>query len=189
MITLGGDSMEPLASRGDRLLIDIGERDPVPPGNFVVWDWSRSGSNTCLTPRSAPGEAQVRQPGVRRLRMPRRRNPHRRARRLGRAAALRCPAQTACSLQSASRILRGPGITTVNECLPHAIKFPGKRNAAVTFKMFLPAHVRGAAPPTRGDLEQGTARGHHQRRRVRHHRGMRCPQARAGPASRHGRPQ
>ena len=38
MITLGGDSMEPLASRGDQLLIDISERDPVPPGIFVVWD-------------------------------------------------------------------------------------------------------------------------------------------------------
>ena len=37
-ITLGGDSMEPLASRGDRLLIDISERDPVPPGIFMVWD-------------------------------------------------------------------------------------------------------------------------------------------------------
>ena len=49
MITLGGDSMEPLASRGDRLLIDISERDPVPPGIFVVWDWSRSGSSMCRT--------------------------------------------------------------------------------------------------------------------------------------------
>ena len=37
MITLGGDSMEPLASRGDRLLIDNSERNPVPPGIFVVW--------------------------------------------------------------------------------------------------------------------------------------------------------
>lgn len=38
MITLRGDSMEPLASRGSQLLIDISERDPVPPGIFVVWD-------------------------------------------------------------------------------------------------------------------------------------------------------
>ena len=38
MITPGGDSMEPLASHGDRLLIDNGERDPVPPGILVVWD-------------------------------------------------------------------------------------------------------------------------------------------------------
>ena len=38
MITLGGDSMEPLASRGDRLLIDISERDRVGPDIFVVWD-------------------------------------------------------------------------------------------------------------------------------------------------------
>ena len=38
MITLGGDSMEPLASPGDRILIDISERDPVSPGIFVVWD-------------------------------------------------------------------------------------------------------------------------------------------------------
>ena len=38
MITLGGESMGPLASHGDRLLIDISERAPVPPGVFVVWD-------------------------------------------------------------------------------------------------------------------------------------------------------
>ena len=38
MITLGRDSMEPLASRGDRILIDISERDPVAPGIFVAWD-------------------------------------------------------------------------------------------------------------------------------------------------------
>lgn len=36
MTTVGGDSMEPLASRGDRLLIDISERHPVPHGIFVI---------------------------------------------------------------------------------------------------------------------------------------------------------
>ena len=30
--------MEPLASHGDRLLIDNSDRDPVPPGTFAVWD-------------------------------------------------------------------------------------------------------------------------------------------------------
>ena len=38
MITLGGDSMEPLASRGGRILIDISQRDPVRPGIFVIRD-------------------------------------------------------------------------------------------------------------------------------------------------------
>ena len=37
MIALYEDSMEPLASCGDWLLIDISERAPVPPGIFVVW--------------------------------------------------------------------------------------------------------------------------------------------------------
>lgn len=38
VITVDGDSMEPLLSSGDRILIDTSQRVPVPPGIFVVWD-------------------------------------------------------------------------------------------------------------------------------------------------------
>ena len=38
MITIDGDSMEPLLASGDRILIDTGQRIPVPPGIFVIWD-------------------------------------------------------------------------------------------------------------------------------------------------------
>ena len=38
MITLEGDSMEPIASSGDRILIDVSRKVPAPPGIFVIWD-------------------------------------------------------------------------------------------------------------------------------------------------------
>ena len=38
MITIDGDSMEPVLSSGDRILLDTSQRVPVPPGIFVVWD-------------------------------------------------------------------------------------------------------------------------------------------------------
>lgn len=38
MLTLVGDSGEPLVSSGDRIIVDTGQRVPVPPGLFVVWD-------------------------------------------------------------------------------------------------------------------------------------------------------
>jgi phage repressor protein C with HTH and peptisase S24 domain len=38
MITIDGDSMEPLLASGDRALIDTSQRVPVPPGIFVIWD-------------------------------------------------------------------------------------------------------------------------------------------------------
>ncbi len=38
MITVDGDSMEPQLSSGDRTLIDVRQRVPVPPGIFVIWD-------------------------------------------------------------------------------------------------------------------------------------------------------
>jgi phage repressor protein C with HTH and peptisase S24 domain len=38
MITVDGDSMEPLLSPGDRILLDTSQRIPVPPGIFVIWD-------------------------------------------------------------------------------------------------------------------------------------------------------
>ncbi len=38
IITVDGDSMEPLLSTGDRFLIDTSQRVSVPPGIFVIWD-------------------------------------------------------------------------------------------------------------------------------------------------------
>ncbi|MFN7190414.1 MAG: helix-turn-helix transcriptional regulator [Rhodospirillales bacterium] len=38
IITIDGDSMEPLLATGDRILIDTSQRVPVPPGIFVIWD-------------------------------------------------------------------------------------------------------------------------------------------------------
>lgn len=38
MLTLAGDSGEPLVSSGDRIVVDTGQRVPAPPGLFVVWD-------------------------------------------------------------------------------------------------------------------------------------------------------
>lgn len=37
-ITVMGDSMEPTLLPGQRVLIDTGDRQPSPPGIFVVWD-------------------------------------------------------------------------------------------------------------------------------------------------------
>jgi phage repressor protein C with HTH and peptisase S24 domain len=38
IVTIDGDSMEPLLSSGDRVMIDTSRRVPVPPGIFVIWD-------------------------------------------------------------------------------------------------------------------------------------------------------
>jgi phage repressor protein C with HTH and peptisase S24 domain len=38
MISVHGDSMKPLLSSGDRILIDTSQRVPVPRGIFVIWD-------------------------------------------------------------------------------------------------------------------------------------------------------
>lgn len=38
IVTIDGDSMEPLLSSGDRILVDTSRRVPVPPGIFVIWD-------------------------------------------------------------------------------------------------------------------------------------------------------
>ena len=38
MIKVDGDSMEPLLSSGDYILIDVSLKVPVPPGIFVIWD-------------------------------------------------------------------------------------------------------------------------------------------------------
>ena len=33
-----GDSIEPLLSSGDRIMIDVNRNLPSPPGIFVIWD-------------------------------------------------------------------------------------------------------------------------------------------------------
>ncbi len=38
IITVDGDSMEPVLSSGDRILIDVSRTVPVPPGIFVISD-------------------------------------------------------------------------------------------------------------------------------------------------------
>jgi phage repressor protein C with HTH and peptisase S24 domain len=38
IITIDGDSMEPLLASGDRVLVDTAQRVPAPPGIFVIWD-------------------------------------------------------------------------------------------------------------------------------------------------------
>jgi phage repressor protein C with HTH and peptisase S24 domain len=38
IITIDGDSMEPELSSGDRIMVDVSQRIPVPPGIFVIWD-------------------------------------------------------------------------------------------------------------------------------------------------------
>ena len=38
MIEVDGDSMEPLLSSGDHILIDVSRTVPAPPGIFVIWD-------------------------------------------------------------------------------------------------------------------------------------------------------
>lgn len=38
MITIDGDSMEPLLGSGDRIVLDSSQKIPVPPGIFVIWD-------------------------------------------------------------------------------------------------------------------------------------------------------
>lgn len=38
VITIYGDSMEPDFRPGDRVMVDISDRTPSPPGVFVIWD-------------------------------------------------------------------------------------------------------------------------------------------------------
>ena len=38
LITVHGDSMDPLLASGDRIMVDTSQRVPVPPGIFVIWD-------------------------------------------------------------------------------------------------------------------------------------------------------
>ena len=102
MITVDGDSMEPLFSSGDRILIDVSRQVPVPPGIFVIWDGMglvTKRIRACAPLRTAQGGDQVRQPGVRQLRTPRRRDPHRRTRRLGLKATVSYRSRSYCRLE------------------------------------------------------------------------------------------
>ncbi len=38
MLAVEGDSMEPLLSAGDRVLVDVSRTAPTPPGVFAIWD-------------------------------------------------------------------------------------------------------------------------------------------------------
>jgi phage repressor protein C with HTH and peptisase S24 domain len=38
IVTIDGDSMEPMLSSGDRIMVDTSRRVPAPPGIFVIWD-------------------------------------------------------------------------------------------------------------------------------------------------------
>ena len=38
IVTIDGNSMEPLLSSGDRIMVDTSRRLPAPPGIFVIWD-------------------------------------------------------------------------------------------------------------------------------------------------------
>src|SRR5690349_13033260 len=38
IVTVVGDAMEPVLQPGQRVLVDIGDRKPSPPGLFLVWD-------------------------------------------------------------------------------------------------------------------------------------------------------
>jgi phage repressor protein C with HTH and peptisase S24 domain len=38
IVTIDGDSMEPLLSSGDCIMVDTSRRVPAPPGIFVIWD-------------------------------------------------------------------------------------------------------------------------------------------------------
>jgi phage repressor protein C with HTH and peptisase S24 domain len=38
IVTIDGDSMEPMRSTGDRITVDTSRRVPAPPGIFVIWD-------------------------------------------------------------------------------------------------------------------------------------------------------
>ena len=38
MVEVDGDSMEPLLSSGDHIMIDVSRAAPAPPGIFVIWD-------------------------------------------------------------------------------------------------------------------------------------------------------
>ena len=84
IIAVDGDSMEPLLSSGDHILIDVSRTVPAPPGIFVIWDGiALVAKRIEHVPHSAPRGPQTGQPRVRQPRAARRGGPRRRPRRLG----------------------------------------------------------------------------------------------------------
>src|SRR5579864_6314820 len=60
IITVMGDSMEPTLQPGQRILVDTGDRNPSPPGVFVVWDGLGLVVKRCqVVPHSAPPRVRI----------------------------------------------------------------------------------------------------------------------------------
>ena len=60
IITVMGDSMEPTLQPGQRVLVDTGDRNPSPPGVFVVWDGLGLVVKRCqVIPHSEPPRVRI----------------------------------------------------------------------------------------------------------------------------------
>jgi hypothetical protein len=60
IITVMGDSMEPTLQPGQRILVDTGDRNPSPPGVFVVWDGLGLVVKRCqVVPHSEPPRVRI----------------------------------------------------------------------------------------------------------------------------------
>jgi len=60
IITVMGDSMEPTLQPGQRVLVDTGDRNPSPPGVFVVWDGLGLVVKRCqVVPHSEPPRVRI----------------------------------------------------------------------------------------------------------------------------------
>ncbi len=60
IITVLGDSMEPTLQPGQRVLVDTGDRNPSPPGVFVVWDGLGLVVKRCqVIPHSEPPRVRI----------------------------------------------------------------------------------------------------------------------------------
>ncbi|MDE2229436.1 MAG: transcriptional regulator [Alphaproteobacteria bacterium] len=60
IITVMGDSMEPTLQPGQRVLVDTGDRNPSPPGIFVVWDGLGLVVKRCqVVPHSEPARVRI----------------------------------------------------------------------------------------------------------------------------------
>ena len=96
-----GDSMEPLISDGDRLLVDLARRTPGTGEMAVLWGRLRAGGQArrgAAASRAARAPTPLRQPRLRALYLPRRGGPHRRQGRLDRQKMLTVPAGPATSI-------------------------------------------------------------------------------------------
>lgn len=60
IITVMGDGMEPTLQPGQRILVDTGDRNPSPPGVFVVWDGLGLVVKRCqVVPHTAPPRVRI----------------------------------------------------------------------------------------------------------------------------------